>query len=1102
MEEWVSDKLHALLEMSDDNTVDYVIALGNIQTLQTLIGKKARSPDQIASALIDIDFPNTPATTQFAKELYNKLSAKKGPSEYQVHEARLKEQQAKNASFGLVTDIPPIESTPVVPASMKKPKADSKPKDIAAQIEEAKSFYDPLLQTLNELEKKGENNLTPDERKELKQLLKQKDKLERDALSKRLLEKDKVATKSLVKPTEAAAGKTLSMSLEDRMKLVAELRIKSRYKYLGMREEQQLDLFGKVLETEQRLFGDMSITEEERRINSINTRLYELANKVRKKPEKVHGRYYMPDAYVDEDARKRTTDKFAALKRQYEEGETVIQTEQEMWEQSQAARAERAKPEKEERKKTKEEKTYNLILENPVDFIKHELMKGSKGLTDAPPKDPTIVAESVKEEEIELPAEERERLTIKKGRESLPIYPHREELLKAIRDNQIIIIDGETGSGKTTQIPQYLHEVGYTKLGKVGITQPRRVAAMSVAARVAREMGVKLGHEVGYTIRFEDCTSNKTILKYMTDGMLLREFLGEPDLKSYSVLIIDEAHERTLHTDVLFGLVKDLARYRKDLKLIISSATLDLEKFAQYFDNAPRFSIPGRRYPVDIYYTKQPEADYLEATVLTVLQIHIMQEAGDVLVFLTGQEEIDTAVEMLQQQTRDLGTKVGEMIILPIYSVLPSEMQARIFEKTPEGARKVVLATNIAETSLTIDGIKYVVDCGFCKQTSFNPRTGMESLIVTPISKASANQRAGRAGRTSPGKCFRLYTAWSYQHELDDTTVPEVQRTNLGSIVLMLKSLGINDLIHFDFMDPPPPETLIRALEQLYALGALNDEGDLTKAGRRMAEFPLDPMLSKMILAAEKYHCVDQILTISAMLSVGNTIFFRPKEKAIHADAARVNFFRPGGDHITLLHVYNEWKEVGYSSQWCYENYIQARAMKKARDVKEQLIEMCKRVEIDYSDESLSVVEDDKYTNIRKAVTAGCFYNTAKLQKNGTYRTLKNPHTVHIHPSSSVFEVNPKWVVYHELVFTSQEFMREVMETDGMWLLEIAPHYYKTTDIIEQPSDSKKKGKYFPTPDEIQLSYLQNLLSGSIFTKMNYNTIKTNNKTSNANTQK
>ena len=364
-----------------------------------------------------------------------------------------------------------------------------------------------------------------------------------------------------------------------------------------------------------------------------------------------------------------------------------------------------------------------------------------------------------------------------------------------------------------------------------------------------------------------------------------------------------------------------------------------------------------------------------------------------------------------------LGTKISELIIRPIYSSLPSDLQAQIFEKTPPGARKIVLATNIAETSLTIDGIIYVIDTGFVKITSYNPKTGMESLTVVPISKASANQRAGRAGRVSPGKWFRLYTAWSYQNELDANTVPEIQRTNLGNVVLMLKGLGINDLIHFDFLDPPPAETLIRALELLYALGALNDEGDLTKLGRKMAEFPLDPMLSKIIIQSEKYKCVDQILTICAMLSVGNTIFYRPKEKAMHADNAKKNFYRPGGDHITLMNVFEQWKESDYSQNWCFENFLQTRSMKRARDIKEQLIELCKRVEIDYGDESLSIREDDTYINIRKSVWSGYFYNTAKLQRSGAYRTMKNSHTVDIHPSSWLFETLPKWVVYHELIY-------------------------------------------------------------------------------------
>ncbi|KAL3819076.1 hypothetical protein ACJIZ3_004981 [Penstemon smallii] len=635
---------------------------------------------------------------------------------------------------------------------------------------------------------------------------------------------------------------------------------------------------------------------------------------------------------------------------------------------------------------------------------------------------------------VQLPTAKTAFEKLQSDRKTLPVYPYREELLRAINDHQILIIVGETGSGKTTQIPQYLHEAGYTSRGrKIGCTQPRRVAAMSIAARVSQEMGVKLGHEVGYSIRFEDY------------GMLLREFLGEPDLASYSVLMVDEAHERTLSTDILFGLVKDIARFRPDLKLLISSATLDAEKFSDYFDSAPIFKIPGRRFPVEIHYTKAPEADYLDAAIVTALQIHVTHPPGDgdILIFLTGQEEIEIAEETLKHKTRGLGSKIAELIICPIYANLPTELQGKIFEPTPEGARKVVLATNIAETSLTIDGIKYVIDPGFVKMKSYNPRTGMESLLVTPISKASANQRAGRSGRTGPGKCFRLYTAYNYYNDLDDNTVPEIQRTNMANVVLSLKSLGINDLLNFDFMDPPPSEALLKALELLYALSALNKQGELTKVGRRMAEFPLDPMLSKMIVASEKYQCSDEAISIAAMLSIGNSIFYRPKDKQVHADNARSNFHMGNvGDHLALLKVYNSWKDTNFSTQWCYENYIQVRSMKRARDIRGQLEGLLERVEIEKTS------NPNDLDAIKKAITSGFFPHSAKLQKNGSYRTVKHPQTVQIHPSSGLAQVLiPRWVVYHELVLTSKEYMRQVTQIKPEWLVEIAPHYYQLKDV-------------------------------------------------------
>lgn len=323
--------------------------------------------------------------------------------------------------------------------------------------------------------------------------------------------------------------------------------------------------------------------------------------------------------------------------------------------------------------------------------------------------------------------------------------------------------------------------------------------------------------------------------------------------------------------------------------------------------------------------------------------------------------------------------------------------------------------------------------------------------MVVPISKASANQRAGRAGRTAPGKCFRLYTAWAYKHELEDNTVPEIQRINLGNAVLMLKALGINDLIHFDFLDPPPHETLVLALEQLYALGALNHHGELTKLGRRMAEFPVDPMMGKMLLASEKYKCSEEMVTIAAMLSVNSAIFYRPKDKIIHADTARKNFNHMHGDHLSLLQVYNQWAETDYSTQWCYENFIQYRSMKRARDVREQLVGLMQRVEIDM----VSCLPET--VNVRKAATAGYFYHVARLSKGGHYKTIKHNQTVMIHPNSSLFEELPRWVLYHELVFTSKEYMRQVIEIESKWLLEVAPHYYKAKEL--EDSTNKKMPK-------------------------------------------
>lgn len=652
----------------------------------------------------------------------------------------------------------------------------------------------------------------------------------------------------------------------------------------------------------------------------------------------------------------------------------------------------------------------------------------------------------------------RDNRSIREQRESLPIFKLRDQLIQAVQDNQVLVVIGETGSGKTTQMTQYLAEVGYTSTGKIGCTQPRRVAAMSVAKRVAEEVGCRLGEEVGYAIRFEDCTSQSTVIKYMTDGMLLREALLDDSLSLYSVIILDEAHERTIHTDVLFGLLKGILARRKDLKLIVTSATLDAEKFSSYFFSCPIFTIPGRTFPVEIMYTKEPESDYMDAALITVMQIHLTEPEGDVLLFLTGQEEIDTAAEVLYNRMQSLGPAVPELIILPVYSALPSEMQTRIFEPAPPGTRKCVIATNIAEASLTIDGIYYVVDPGFSKQKVFNPKIGMDSLVVAPISQASARQRAGRAGRTGPGKCYRLYTEAAFKNEMLPTTIPEIQRSNLSMTVLTMKAMGINDLLNFDFMDPPPPQTLVTALEQLYNLGALDEEGLLTRLGRKMAEFPLDPPVSKMLIASVDLGCSEEILTIIGMLSAQN-IFYRPREKQAVADQKKAKFHQPEGDHLTLLAVYEAWKAAKFSNPWCFENFIQARSMKRAQDVRKQLVAIMDRYKLDL------VSCGRNWKKVQMAICSGFFFHAARKDPQEGYKTIVEQQPVSIHPGSALFQQQPDWVVYHELVLTTKEYMRECLAIDPKWLVELAPRFFKQADAYKL-SRRKRHEKIEPLYDK------------------------------------
>ncbi|KAI0770981.1 P-loop containing nucleoside triphosphate hydrolase protein [Trametes elegans] len=606
--------------------------------------------------------------------------------------------------------------------------------------------------------------------------------------------------------------------------------------------------------------------------------------------------------------------------------------------------------------------------------------------------------------------------TLKEQREYLPAFACREELMKVIRENQVIVVVGETGSGKTTQLAQFLYEDGYCSYGIVGCTQPRRVAAMSVAKRVSEEMECKLGSTVGYAIRFEDCTSPETKIKYMTDGVLLRESLNEGDLDRYSVIILDEAHERSLSTDVLMGLLRKILSRRRDLKLIVTSATMNAEKFSQFYGNAPCFTIPGRTFPVEIFHSKSPCEDYVDSAVKQVLQIHLSLPPGDILVFMTGQEDIEVTCQVIQERLSQLD-EPAPLAVLPIYSQMPADLQAKIFEPTPDGRRKVIVATNIAETSLT-----------------------------------------------GAGFCYRLYTEMAYRNEMFPNNIPEIQRTNLANTVLLLKSLGVKNLLEFDFMDPPPQANMLNSMYQLWVLGALDNVGDLTPSGRKMSEFPMEPSMAKMLIQSVEYRCSAEMLTIVSMLSVPS-VFYRPKERQEEADAAREKFNVPESDHLTLLNVFNQWKAHGFRDDWALRHFLHPKLLRKAREVRAQLEDIMKFQKM----EIISAGTD--FDVIRKAITAGYFHQAARVKGIGEFVNIRTGLPTHLHPTSALYGLGytPTYVVYHELILTSKEYMTQVTAVDAYWLAELGSVFYSVKEKnFDERGNRRKADREFSKKAELE----------------------------------
>ncbi|CAL9138746.1 unnamed protein product [Musa acuminata var. zebrina] len=636
----------------------------------------------------------------------------------------------------------------------------------------------------------------------------------------------------------------------------------------------------------------------------------------------------------------------------------------------------------------------------------------------------------------------------------LPILQFEDKIAETVAENPVVVIIGETGSGKSTQLSQILHRRGYTRSGAIAVTQPRRVAAVTVARRVAFELGSRLGEEVGYAIRFEDRTSDKTCIKYLTDGCLLRESLSNPELNQYSVIILDEAHERSLNTDILLGLMKRLINRRSsNLKVLITSATLDGVKVSRFFSGCPVLNVPGILFPVEKLYSTERPTNYVECCLKTALDVHVREPPGDVLIFMTGQDDIDKMVFKLEEKIQNLEEgSCMDAIVFPLHGSLPPELQIRVFSPAPPNCRRFIVATNIAETSLTVDGIVYVIDSGFVKQRQYNPSTGMYSLDIVQISRVQADQRAGRAGRTRPGKCYRLYPRTVYDEEFLDATIPEIQRSSLAGSVLYLKSLSLSDIdiLKFDFLDPPSRESLEDALRQLYLIDAIDENGQITEIGKAMAELPLEPSLARTLIEANELGCLSQALTVTSMLSA--EVAIRPahsknKEKKRKQSFSKLPDGSGWGDHIQLLQVYESWDRADYDPNWCTDNDLQVRSMMFSKDVRKQLSQIVQKMgkgSLDVESGMRQKKSDKDYKKLRRALCRGYGNQLAErmLLHNGYHTLGYRSQLVQVHPSS-VLEADedgqlPDYVVYHELINTSRPFMRNVCAVEISWVQPIS----------------------------------------------------------------
>lgn len=633
---------------------------------------------------------------------------------------------------------------------------------------------------------------------------------------------------------------------------------------------------------------------------------------------------------------------------------------------------------------------------------------------------------------------------------ALPVYEQKQIILDALKENQVIVVQSPTGSGKTTQIPVILHEAGFSQNGIIAVTQPRRIAALSVSEFISKQLGTKYPGLVGYKMRFEDKTDATTRIKIMTDGILLQEMKLDPLLSKYSVIMVDEAHERSLNIDFVLGLLKRILKERKDFKVIVSSATMNAEAFSEYFENCPIVNIETITYPVTIVYdppkisattiTEQGSECLIEKICSTVERVLNNGEDGGILIFLPGEKIIKDCLFKL-----DHSKFARKIYTLPLYGRLAKEEQERVFDPAPFGKKKVIISTNIAETSVTISDITTVIDSGLSKLNYYNPRTFTSSLVETAISKASSNQRKGRAGRTQAGTCYRLYSRKDFDTRPLYTT-EEIFRTDLSEVVLQMAELGIKDFMDFDFIAPPGKEGIIGAVDTLNMLGALNKDNSLSSIGKLMVQFPLEPRISRIIVESIiRYpNVLEEAIIASSFLST-NSPFLLPQGEEMEARKAHHAFRDMQGDFVSYLNIFSAYKNSTNKERFCKKNYLDERVMSEIDNINEQLKEIV-------SDMNIPILNGGSKGDYLCCIASGMIQFVCIRTGKEKYKTLTTDR-ISIHPGSVMFKQDPLYFVAGEIVRTSRMYAMSVSPLTKPLLNQISE------DLLKCLENSKKENK-------------------------------------------